>query len=156
MRPRASWVVLGGVLMIAGARADFGQDTTTDPAVLAELATRSSLPEASLRGLLSNCNANQQSENLCAWRDQIVAQRAFRAAVAGKAQELSACKADIEHRAAGWERRRDRSCARQAQKQYAGGSLRPTAQAVCLTQQTRKLTARIETIHACPSRSASQ
>ena len=158
MRPRASWVLLCGALVVTGMRADASdsQDSGTDPAVLAQLARDSSLPESKLRVLLAHCNANQQSLNICVWRDDIVAERAFRDAVASKAQELSACRADLEHRTAGWERRRDRSCARQAQKQYGEGSLRPTAQAVCLEEQTKRLTARIQSIHACPSRRAPQ
>src|SRR5579864_7010522 len=149
MRLRPSCLFLSGALVVSTPWADPTQDSNSDPAVIAELASRSSLSEPTLRVLLANCNANQQSENICAWRDQIAAQRAFRGAVTRKEQELSPCKADIEHRAAAWERRRDSSCARQAQKQYGRGSLRPTAQAICLTEQTKQLTARMQSIGAC-------
>jgi uncharacterized protein YecT (DUF1311 family) len=92
----------------------------------------------------------------CAWRDQIMAQRVFRHAVGMKARQLVACKAEIEKKAAQWERSRDRSCAKQAQQEHAGGSIRPMVQSLCSAAQTKELTSRIERIHECPSAGVSQ
>ncbi|WP_052135311.1 lysozyme inhibitor LprI family protein [Collimonas arenae] len=94
--------------------------------VLVELSHRSNLPEADLKQSLANCDANQTNTNLCAYRDQVAA-------------DLT-----LKHAVAEWEKARDAGCAKSAEREYGGGSLKPTAQAMCVTAETKKMIQRVE------------
>ncbi|MBK7662175.1 MAG: DUF1311 domain-containing protein [Sterolibacteriaceae bacterium] len=107
------------------------------------------MPESELKDFLADCNANQQSMYFCAWRDQIVAQRVFERLLADKMQSMPACKSALESRAADWARSRDRSCARSALKQWGDGSMRRTAQIICVTGETARMTKRIQRMRGC-------
>lgn len=118
-------------------------------AVLSELSRRSALPEDELSRLLADCDANQQAMYFCAWRDQVAKERKFNRALEEKKYALVACKAELEARATSWKKSRDRSCAQSAKNEFDGGSMNPTAQAICMAAETARMTHRLERISAC-------
>ncbi len=128
-----------------------GTDAQEHAAVLGEISQRSGLPDVELSSLLADCTANQQSMYFCAWRDQIVADRAFAQALADKQRKMPQCKSSIEKNVASWIKSRDQSCAKSAMQEWGEGSMRPTAQAICVTAETVRMTKRLEHI-ACKGR----
>ena len=126
-----------------------GPDIQERAAVLGELSQRSGLPDVELSNLLADCNANQQSMYFCAWRDQIAAARAFGRALADKQQKMPQCKTAIESKVANWTRSRDQSCDKSATKEWGEGSMKPTAQAICVTAETMRMTKRLERMNGC-------
>jgi len=129
-----------------------GPDNQERAAVLDELSQRSGLPDVELNGLLADCNANQQSMYFCAWRDQITADRALRRVLAGKQQKMPQCKTYIESKVASWARSRDQSCDKSATKEWGEGSMKPTAQVLCVTAETVRMTKRLERMNGCKLR----
>jgi len=128
-----------------------GPDTQERAAVLDELSQRSGLRDVELSSLLANCSANQQSMYFCAWRDQISADRTFRQILADKLQKIPQCKTPVEYKVARWVRSRDQSCDKSATKEWGEGSMKPTAQALCVTAETVKMTKRLERMNGCAS-----
>jgi len=126
-----------------------GTNTQERTAVLSELSQRSSLPEAELNKLLADCNANQQSMYFCAWRDQIAAVRTFEQALNDKQQKLSQCKTSLETKVASWMKSRDQSCEKSATQEWGEGSMKPTAQAICVTAETMRMTKKLENMAGC-------
>lgn len=121
-------------------------------AVLGELAQRSGLPEIELNRLLASCDSNQQSMYFCAWRDQIVAERAFRRELADKQRQMPRCKKAIETKIASWIRARDQSCDKSATKEWGEGSMKATALVLCISAETIKMTEQLERINRCKFR----
>ncbi|WP_041734385.1 lysozyme inhibitor LprI family protein [Paraburkholderia atlantica] len=117
--------------------------TASNPADV--IATRSGLPASEVDAALSHCNANQTSMNLCAWRDQIVAEQKLERVVEGKAAVSPTCKAAIEKRITAWKRRRDANCEKSASREWGGGSMLPTAVAMCKTAETERMSKAIQT-----------
>lgn len=104
--------------------------------VLTELSRRSNLPEADLQQSLANCDADQMSTNLCAYRDQVAADLTLKHVIADKqAQRADA----INEKIAKWEKKRDAACAKSAAREFGEGSMKPTAQAICVTAETKKM-----------------
>nr|WP_279613291.1 lysozyme inhibitor LprI family protein [Paraburkholderia tuberum] len=93
---------------------------------------------------MSHCDANQMSMNLCAWRDQIVAEQKLEQVVKGKAAVSASCKAAIEKRLTAWKTRRDANCKKSASREWGGGSMLPTAVAMCKTAETERMSKAIE------------
>jgi uncharacterized protein YecT (DUF1311 family) len=145
----ALFICITAAVGVAEASGPASPDTAESAAAASELAARSGLPESELKDFLADCNANQQSMYFCAWRDQIVAQRVFERLLADKMQSMPACKSALESRAADWARSRDRSCARSALKQWGDGSMRRTAQIICVTGETARMTKRIQRMRGC-------
>ncbi|MBB5506332.1 uncharacterized protein YecT (DUF1311 family) [Paraburkholderia sp. JPY681] len=83
--------------------------------------------------------------NLCAWRDQIVAEQKLERVVEGKAAVSPTCKAAIEKRITAWKRRRDANCEKSASREWGGGSMLPTAVAMCKTAETERMSKAIQT-----------
>ena len=50
----------------------------------------------------------------------------------------------LKHLISDWEKTRDSVCEKSAQKEFGNGSMRPTAVAVCVTAETKKMIERIE------------
>ena len=123
--------------------------TSSQSAVLAELAWRSGTREAELPGLLANCSASTQSLYLCAWRDQIVIDRELGAALAEKAQRKPECRATLEVRIADWAKARDTSCDRAAFQRWGEGPIAPTARLRCVADETARMTARLTRSRRC-------
>lgn len=117
--------------------------------VLDELSQRSGLPAAEVSKLLADCHAHQQSMYFCAWRDQIAADRAFGLALAGKLNNRPQCKTTLEAKVASWAKSRDQSCEKSAKAEWGEGSMRPTAQAHCVTAETVRMTKRLEYMNEC-------
>lgn len=117
--------------------------------VLDELSQRSGLPVAEVGNLLADCHANQQSMHFCAWRDQIAADRIFGRALAEKLQKMPQCKTSMEAKMASWKKERDQSCEKSATQEWGEGSMKPTAQAICVTSETVRMTKQLEKINAC-------
>ncbi|NKI70225.1 DUF1311 domain-containing protein [Collimonas pratensis] len=104
--------------------------------VLTELSRRSNFPEADLQQSLAKCDANQMNTNLRAYSDQVTADLTLKHVIAGKqAQRADA----INEKIAKWEKKRDAACAKSAAREFGEGSMRPTAQAMCVTAETKKM-----------------
>ena len=117
--------------------------------VLDELSQRSGLPVAEVGNLLADCHANQQSMYFCAWRDQIAADRIFWRTLAEKLQKMPQCKTSMEAKIASWAKTRDRSCEKSAMQEWGEGSMKPTAQAICVTAETVRMTKRLGDVNVC-------
>ena len=122
------------------------QEQTT---VLVELSRKSGLPSGELSKILSDCNGNQQNMYFCAWRDQIDATLEFDRVLANKYQKFSTCKAFMGLKVDKWAQSRDISCAKSATNEFGQGSMKPTAQAMCVTAETVKMTKRLERLKSC-------
>jgi uncharacterized protein YecT (DUF1311 family) len=118
-------------------------------AIMGELSQRSGLSDAELSSLLANCNANQQSMYFCAWRDQIAASRNFARVLADKLQKMPQCKKTMETKVASWMKSRDQSCEKSATQEWGEGSMKPTAQTICVTAETVRMTTRLEHLNGC-------
>jgi uncharacterized protein YecT (DUF1311 family) len=139
--------------MLAGAMSvTYAASTNYTPAqeeVLKELSKRSGLPESDLQAILSDCQADQQSMYFCAYRDLVAADIELKHAVIEKEKAFPSCKSSIDAKIAKWERARDLGCEKSANKQYGEGSLKPTAEAMCSTFETEKMTKRIQNMQRC-------
>jgi uncharacterized protein YecT (DUF1311 family) len=127
--------------------------TSTTPSgdeVLAELSRRSALSSEMLRPMLSHCDADQQSMYFCAYRDSVAADLTLQRVVAEKVRRAPGCKAPLEIEIAGWERSREKGCAKSAAEDYAGGSMEPTARAACAAMTTNRMIEQLRKTH-CPS-----
>lgn len=143
-------VALLAVLAVSGASAAHPASYEPSPReVLVALAQRSGMSEDELRGLLSRCEASQLAMNICAHRDFVVADLKLKHAVAGKVQQLPACKERLEARIARWEVTRDRGCKRSASKDYGGGSLEQTAESMCIEHEIVQMTKQVERQRVC-------
>ena len=80
--------------------------------------------------------------NFCAWRDQIVAERELQQVVEQQESAHPERKTALDARIAKWKRARDASCEKSSRKEWDGGSMRPAAQAICVTAATKKMTKR--------------
>ena len=118
-------------------------------AVLGELSQRSGLPVAEVSNLLADCHANQQSMYFCAWRDQIAADRIFGRTLADKLQKMPQCKTSMKAKIASWAKKRDQSCKKSATQEWGEGSMKPTAQAICVTTETMRMTKQLGNMNAC-------
>ncbi|KVM51341.1 hypothetical protein WJ58_20990 [Burkholderia ubonensis] len=127
------------LLLLASATA-FAEQTPAD-----EISARSGLPASEVSALLADCDSNQTSMNFCAWRDQIVAERELQQVVDRQVSEHPERKAALEAKIAKWKKARDASCEKSARKEWGEGSMRPAAQAICVTASTKKMTKRLST-----------
>lgn len=103
------------------------------------LSQRSGLPIKEITALLADCDANQTSMNFCAWRDQIMAEQELEHLIAQKSAGSDRCKLKIEHKINAWKKHRDSSCRRSAEKEWGSGSMLPTAIAICITAETKRM-----------------
>ncbi|WP_421030080.1 lysozyme inhibitor LprI family protein [Paraburkholderia kururiensis] len=113
------------------------------------ISQRSGLPASEVNAMLSHCDANQTSTNFCAWRDQVVAEQELQRVVDEKSAASPACNEALEKKIEAWKKRRDASCQKSAQRKWGGGSMLPTAVAICATAETKRMTKRIDTRKAC-------
>jgi uncharacterized protein YecT (DUF1311 family) len=120
-----------------------------------ELSARSGLPASDVNALLANCDANQTSMNFCAWRDQIVAERELQQIVEQRERAHPERKAALDARIKKWKKARDASCEKSAERAWDGGSMRPTAQAICATAATKKMTKKLSAMGRRKSSGAS-
>ncbi|WP_260334740.1 lysozyme inhibitor LprI family protein [Paraburkholderia sp. MM5384-R2] len=77
-------------------------------------------------------------------RDQIVAEQKLEQLVKGKAAVSASCNAAIEKRLTAWKTRRDANCKKSASREWGGGSMLPTAVAMCKTAETERMSKAIE------------
>jgi len=117
--------------------------SSPDPAD--ELAQRSGLPASEVSAALSDCDANQTNMNLCAWRDQIVAEQKLADVVNAMAGSSTACKTTLQNKITAWEKHRDANCLKSASREWGGGSMLPTAVAMCKTTETERMRKAIKT-----------
>ncbi|WP_118179517.1 lysozyme inhibitor LprI family protein [Paraburkholderia phosphatilytica] len=108
-----------------------------------EISQQSGIPASEVGAMLTHCDANQMSINMCAWRDRIVAERKLQRAVATKGTMNAGCPQPMNARIDAWKQERDQTCARKAQKQYGGGTMQQSAQTMCETAATKRMTGRI-------------
>jgi uncharacterized protein YecT (DUF1311 family) len=97
------------------------------------------LPASEVTAALSNCEANQTNMNLCAWRDQIVAEEKLEHAVDAIAGSSTSCRTTLARKIAAWKKRRDANCTRSASDEWGKGSMLPTAVAMCRTAETERM-----------------
>nr|WP_272945802.1 lysozyme inhibitor LprI family protein [Paraburkholderia sprentiae] len=109
------------------------------------IARHSGLPASEVDAALSHCDANQMNMNLCAWREQLVAEQKLEQVVESTTGSSGTCKASLEKRLTAWKRHRDASCEKSASQEWGGGSMLPTAVAMCKTVETRRMS---KAIHA--------
>ncbi|MBN3803118.1 DUF1311 domain-containing protein [Paraburkholderia sp. Ac-20336] len=114
------------------------------PDPVSEIATRSGLPASEVGAALSHCDDNQTNMNFCAWRDQIVAEQKLAHIVDATAGSSTACKAVLERKIAAWKKRRDTQCEKSASHEWGGGSMLPTAIAMCKTAATERMSKTIQ------------
>jgi hypothetical protein len=113
------------------------------------LSERSKLPASEVGALLADCGANQTSMNFCSWRDQLVAEHELQVLVDEKGAASATCKSSLDAAISTWRKRRDASCEKTAQKQYAGGSMLPAAEAICSTAETQRMIKKVRA-KKCP------
>lgn len=113
---------------------------SAEPTPADEIAARSGLPAAEVNALLAQCDSNQTSMNFCAWRDQLVAERELLQQVERQEREHPELKKALDARIAKWKKARDVSCEKAAREEWDGGSMKPTAQAICATAATKDMT----------------
>jgi hypothetical protein len=71
----------------------------------------SGLPLATIQRMLSDCDADQQSMNFCAWRDRVDAEDALSITTATWDKKSPACKSAVSEQVARWMHMRNRKCA---------------------------------------------
>jgi lysozyme len=118
-------------------------------AALEKLSRLSGLPETELLAIVADCHADQQHMYFCAWRDQIAADLIFKEAVIEKMKQLPNCKDWIENKSAEWAISRDNECAKSARNEWGKGSMRATAQAICMAMETKQMQARLKRMNKC-------
>ncbi|WP_321807849.1 lysozyme inhibitor LprI family protein [Burkholderia sp. BCC1993] len=126
-----------GLLVLVSAHA-FAGPTPED-----EIAVRSGLPASEVNALLSDCDSNQTSMNFCAWRDQLVAERDLQRVVDKQVSERPERKKVLDAQIARWKKARDASCEKSTRNAWSNGSMRPAAQAICVTAATKEMTKRL-------------
>jgi uncharacterized protein YecT (DUF1311 family) len=145
------WLATMGFLAAAHAQASFKPEAApTAQEVLSALSGRSKLPEEDLRRLTADCTADQQSMYFCAYRDLVSAELKLQRVVAEKERRLPACKPDIDARVAHWRAARDQACIQSAAKEWAGGSMEPTARNICLSDSTGRMLKQMQRMSVCP------
>jgi uncharacterized protein YecT (DUF1311 family) len=127
------------LLVSLDAACTHAETAPSQSAVLAELSRRSATPEPELREVLAHCDQDQRSTNLCAFRDVVAADLSLDAAIADKIRELPACEMPLERGLERFRNDRKEQCERTAAAEAGGGSLEPTAGAMCITDMTRKM-----------------
>ncbi len=111
--------------------------------VVNELSSRSNIPKSELLELLSNCEKNQLSMNMCAWRDFItVNQQARRIMESKRADRTDTCYTQIQRKQMKWEKHRDQRCGKEAGLPNNGGTMSGMVYNSCralLTEQRLKV-----------------
>ena len=132
------------MIAASAAAADF------DPA--AELAQRSKLPASEVAALLATCessNATQLSMNFCASRDLVVAEHELQRVVDERNAQSPRCAEILPRKLSAWRKKRDAGCEKSAKLDYEGGSMLPTAIAMCKTAETQRMTKKLSSYKAC-------
>jgi hypothetical protein len=112
------------------------------------LSARSGLPKNNVSALLADCGANQTSINFCAWRDQIIAEQDLQHSVAKQEAAAPNCKAALDKKLAIWKKNRDLICRKSARNEWGSGSMQATAQAICATVETKRMTHEMQGVKA--------
>jgi hypothetical protein len=120
--------------------------------VLSELSRRSAMNESDLSAVLSNCQASSQSRYLCAFRDYVAIDLAFKQLVETKLHELPACTVLIKSHVEYLERMRDESCMTVANEPYSEASMALTAETKCAAHATAALIPQLQRLTHCGSR----
>ncbi|WP_233831105.1 lysozyme inhibitor LprI family protein [Paraburkholderia sp. ZP32-5] len=115
---------------------------TADP--VDEIAHRSGLPASEVSAALADCDATQTNMNFCAWRDQIVAEQKLDDVVDATAGSSTACKTALQNKVIAWKKQRDARCLKSASREWGGGSMLPTAVAMCRTAATERMSKAIK------------
>jgi uncharacterized protein YecT (DUF1311 family) len=137
-------IVLYALIATSAVAADF------DP--VAELAQRSKLPATEVASLLATCestNATQMSINFCAWRDLLAAEHQLQQVVDSRSTQAPKCADMLARKLSTWKKKRDAGCEKSAKLDYEGGSMLPTAIAMCETAETQRMTKKIASRSAC-------
>ncbi|HEY2021328.1 lysozyme inhibitor LprI family protein [Paraburkholderia sp.] len=104
-----------------------------------DIAQRSGLPASEVAAALSDCDATQTNMNLCAWRDQLAAEQKLDDVVNAMAGSSTACKTALRSTIDAWKEHRDANCLKSASREWGGGSMLPTAIAMCKTAETERM-----------------
>jgi uncharacterized protein YecT (DUF1311 family) len=120
----------------------------TESEIVAVLSMHSWISETEVRKLLACCGKNKLSRDFCSYHDTIAADLKFKKVILQKKLQLPACKSEIDAKIVLWEKIRDQGC-ENATKKYAGGSIRPMLQTMCIRIETRKMIKKLENINSC-------
>jgi|GEM_PF-1073765 uncharacterized protein YecT (DUF1311 family) len=113
------------------------------------LAQRSGLSSNEVASLLASCDANPTSMRFCAWRDQLVAERALQQLIDEKRTASPKCAAALQQKIAAWQKLRDEACEKSAQRRWGDGAMTSAAIAMCETDRTKQMTRSIAA-NSCP------
>lgn len=137
-------VLILAMAAVSAAAADF------DPT--SELASQSKLPASEVAALLATCKsseATQMSINFCAWRDLVVAEHKLQQVVDDRSAQSPACGDALAKKIAAWKKKRDAGCEKSAKRDYEGGSMLPTAVAMCQTAATEHMAKKLAKQKTC-------
>ena len=128
----------------------FGQTDSNErsDSVVSELSARSSIPEAEVRELLSDCSKNQMSMNICMFYSFVDADLKLKVVLREKTKTFGpSCRATLTQRQKLWEFKRDQACNRSADEEAKGGTMRPmifsSCRAVATEARARQLAAAV-------------
>lgn len=113
------------------------------------LAQRSGLSSTEVASLLASCDANPTSMRFCAWRDQLVAERALQQLIDEKRATAPKCAAALQQKITAWQKLRDDACERSAQRRWGDGAMSSAEIAMCETDRTKQM-ARSIAANSCP------
>lgn len=122
--------------------------TPTLSEINAELSSRTGLAESTLSELLSNCDANQQSVNICAQRDFVAADLFLITVEKEKLEQFPECAAIIKKRIDRFEKNRSK-CSTSSNKTYGDASMQALAQTQCFTMETKKMSQQLTCFQVC-------
>lgn len=117
--------------------------------IVAELSRRSGVAEARLNAALADCDVDQQSIYFCAFRDLVAADLELEHVLADKIQHMPDCQSALKTKAAALISARDSGCARAAAEDYGGGSMEPTARALCAAGATQDIAKQVRRMSGC-------
>ena len=144
-------IVFLPAMLVAGSvlAAEPADLSPTDPA--AELAKQSGLPLEEISRLLKDCDADQQSMNFCAWRDQTQAEDMIRLSVAHLQTKLPSYHDCISAKAAQTVQHIKRKCTTDAHRDYAGGSVETYQRTQCIASSEAAYARSLERMTSCRS-----
>ena len=117
--------------------------------VLAELSSRSRIPQDEMRQLLSDCSGTQLQMNMCSFRGLVEADLDMRQVLARTMDSLpDSCRASLQAKQKQWETSRDRQCKKEVEV-AAGGSRSEGIFSSCQGAATEHRTELLRSVKSC-------
>ena len=138
-----AWVTAILMSMLLSANTTFASENVrAAESITEELARKSGMSVAQIDHLLTDCAGAQISLNVCAWRDQIFAERSLWKTIERLRARHPSRRTMITARIKAWQASSRRDCDRSA-REYQGGSLEPMAKHTCLTANAQDFERRL-------------